>query len=54
VDAPVLIYVSCNPAALARDAAVLQSSGYKMKKLYCADFFPHTTHMESMAVFEKS
>ncbi|MBN1444893.1 MAG: 23S rRNA (uracil(1939)-C(5))-methyltransferase RlmD [Candidatus Omnitrophica bacterium] len=54
VDAPVIIYVSCNPAALARDAAVLENTGYKMKKLYCADFFPHTTHMESMAVFEKS
>ncbi len=53
VESPMIIYVSCNPAALARDAAGLQAAGYRMKKVYCADFFPHTTHMESMAVFEK-
>jgi len=54
VNSPVLIYVSCNPPAFARDAAELRKAGYRMRKLYCADFFPHTTHLESMGVFEKS
>ncbi len=53
VSAPTIIYVSCNPAAFARDSAELVSAGYKPKRLYCFDFFPHTTHMEVMGVFLK-
>ena len=53
VDSPAIIYVSCNPAAFARDSAELKAGGYRLKRLYCADFFPHTTHMEGMGVFVK-
>lgn len=54
LDAPAAIYVSCNPAAFARDANKMAAAGYALKKLYCADFFPHTPHLESMGVFVKA
>jgi len=54
VNSPSLVYVSCNPAAFARDSALLKEGGYELKKLYCADFFPHTPHMECMGVFVKT
>ncbi len=53
INAPALIYVSCNPSALARDTEKLKEGGYGLKKLYCFDFFPHTTHMEGMGIFLK-
>jgi len=53
VDARVIIYVSCNPAAFARDVAELGVSGYVLKRLYSFDFFPHTTHMEGLGLFLK-
>lgn len=46
-----IVYVSCNPSTQARDAQLLKKGGYELIKLQPVDMFPHTDHIETVALF---
>jgi 23S rRNA (uracil1939-C5)-methyltransferase len=50
---PLLAYVSCDPATLARDSKMLCKGGYELIELRCYDFYPQTAHIEGLAVFSR-
>lgn len=49
-----VVYVSCEPASLARDAAALVAGGYRLASVAPFDMFPQTHHVETIAVFERA
>ncbi len=54
LDADRIVYVSCNPATQARDAMDMKAEGYELKRISLVDQFPHTSHIETVAVFERN
>ena len=48
-----IVYVSCNPTTLAPNAAQLTGAGYRLRRVTPVDMFPHTPHVECVAVFER-
>ena len=48
-----IVYVSCDPPTLARDARRLLDAGYRLASLRAFDFFPNTPHVESLALFTR-
>jgi len=48
-----IVYISCNPATLARDSQIAGQQGYRVVKVTMLDMFPHTEHLESMVLFER-
>jgi len=48
-----MVYVSCNPASLARDLAGFHKTGWKTLSVEPIDMFPHTYHIENVAVLER-
>jgi 23S rRNA (uracil1939-C5)-methyltransferase len=49
-----IVYVSCDPPTMARDARRLLDAGYRMEPLTAFDLFPNTPHVETVGVFEKA
>lgn len=54
LNADRMVYVSCNPATQARDTELLNEAGYTIKKMSLVDQFPHTSHIETVVLFEKN
>tara|TARA_B110000003_G_scaffold53347_1_gene53077 strand:- start:19252 stop:20706 length:1455 start_codon:yes stop_codon:yes gene_type:complete len=53
INAERIVYVSCNPATQARDTVEMMYHGYEIKKISLVDQFPHTSHIETVVLFEK-
>ena len=47
------VYVACDPASLARDSVTLRDAGYDLRRAWPIDLFPHTFHVETVALFER-
>jgi 23S rRNA (uracil1939-C5)-methyltransferase len=50
---PRVVYVSCNPEALAAELPAILGHGYRPVRIQPVDMFPHTPHIETVAVFER-
>jgi 23S rRNA (uracil1939-C5)-methyltransferase len=48
-----IVYVSCDPATMARDARRLLDGGYRLTSLRAFDLFPNTPHLEALGVFDR-
>jgi len=53
IEAPRIVYVSCNATTLAPNAAQMVEAGYTLRRVKPVDMFPQTPHVESVAVLEK-
>ena len=53
LDAPRLVLVSCDPASLGRDVALLAAAGYRLSSVAMVDAFPHTFHVETVSRFDR-
>jgi 23S rRNA (uracil1939-C5)-methyltransferase len=51
---PIILSLSCDPVTQARDCAVLVKNGYTIEKLYALDYYPQTSHIESLAICIKN
>ncbi len=49
-----IVYISCNPVTQVRDLEVLGAGGYRLVRLTPVDMFPHTEHVETVAVLERT
>jgi len=49
-----VVYVSCNPDALAKELPVILKTGYRITGVQAVDMFPHTDHIETVMAFERA